>query len=367
MAEFLEILLGLTGETHHHGGTQSDVRHHSADALNQGGEALAVAGAVHPPQHVAGGVLEGDVHIVEHLFLSRHHGQQRVGDVLRVTIEQTNPLEIVNFTQFGEQLRQAALAVQIAAVDGGILRHQHDLLNPRGHQGASLGHNILHGATAQVAADVGDGAVGAPVVATVRDTQIGKEMGGGEHAGAIQTPAVTGGEGTNRLTRHHLLHHGGDVVVGTQAQHSVTFGNLIRQLLLIALRQTAGDDDLLNLLFLLQLGELQNILDGLLLGIGDKAAGVDNHHVSIAAVGGNLVARLLQLSQHQFGVHLIFGASQGYHTHFDCHSLLLVVGGTHLIHSAADGPVTESATSQRGDDAAAAVGVVQLIIILSFQ
>ena len=79
------------------------------------------------------------------------------------------------------------------------------------------------------------------------------------------------------------------------------------------------DDDFFDLFFFFELGKFQNILNGFLLSIRDETAGVDNHHLSQTAFGGDLKAGGLQFSQHQFGIHLIFGASQGYHTYLYCH------------------------------------------------
>ncbi len=104
-------------------------------------------------------------------------------------------------------------------------------------------------------------------------------------------------------------------MVFPNAQHHVRFGNLLCQLLPVALRQAAGDHNTAQASPALLLGKFQDGVDALLLGVLNKAAGVDNHHLALGRVGAQLVFPAPQQGQQPLPVHLVFAASQGYHPH----------------------------------------------------
>ena len=58
-------------------------------------------------------------------------------------------------------------------------------------------------------------------------------------------------------------------------------------------------------------GHVQNVVDGFLLGALNKAAGVDDDHIGLYVLRGDLVAGHDQLVQHNLGVHLVFRTAKG--------------------------------------------------------
>ena len=105
---------------------------------------------------------------------------------------------------------------------------------------------------------------------------------------------------------------GGQRLVGADAHHRVHLRHLAGNLALVAFGQAAGDDDFQRRVLLLVAAGQQDVLDGFLLGGLDKAAGIDDDGVRLGGVGDGLVAVGQQCVAEHVGIHLIFGAAQGY-------------------------------------------------------
>ena len=65
-----------------------------------------------------------------------------------------------------------------------------------------------------------------------------------------------------------------------------------------ALKHAAGDDQPAARTVLLVLGHFQNGVDRFLLGLVDEGAGIDDEHVGVAGVAGQLMPFALGESQH---------------------------------------------------------------------
>ena len=74
-------------------------------------------------------MLKRQVDIFDHLRLPCHDLKQAVGHSVRVAVQNTNPVETIDFAQLGQQLVQRVFPVQVLSVFGGILRHQIQLLD----------------------------------------------------------------------------------------------------------------------------------------------------------------------------------------------------------------------------------------------
>ena len=105
------------------------------------------------------------------------------------------------------------------------------------------------------------------------------------------------------------------------AEDRVDLRNLRAQLVAIALRHAAGDDEALALAVLLELGHLEDGVDRFLLGLVDERAGVDDEHVGVGRVARQLVARLLGEPEHHLGVDEVLRAAEG--DHADLHRCIL--------------------------------------------
>ena len=101
--------------------------------------------------------------------------------------------------------------------------------------------------------------------------------------------------------------------VGVEAEHRVGLGQLVGELLAVALGEAADGDDLLGAAACaLEVGGLEQRVDRVLLGLLDEAAGVDHGDVGLGGVvdeqpplGGEPAGQLL-------GVDLVAGAPQGH-------------------------------------------------------
>ena len=118
-------------------------------------------------------------------------------------------------------------------------------------------------------------------------------------------------QGLRPEARHHLVDGGADIAVAAGAQNAVHLRQLVQNVLLVPLGHAAGDQDLLYLASPLQLRHLQNVVDGLLAGGLQEAAGVHHHHVGPLRLGLDGMAGGLDRGHHLLAVHLILGAAQG--------------------------------------------------------
>ena len=204
------------------------------------------------------------------------------------------------------------LAVQVRAVPGDVLGDDQQLLDAGGRQLPGLFQQALHGAAAVLAPEGGDHAVGAVVVAPLGDAEVGVPGGRGQDAlpvlgGGVDVAQVAGPQ----AACHHLVDGIADVAVAAGAQDAVHLRQLAQNVLLVPLGHAAGDEDLFHLAGALQLRHLQDVVDGLLAGGLQEAAGVHHHHVGPLGLGLDGVAGSLDGGHHLLAVHLVLGAAKG--------------------------------------------------------
>ena len=228
--------------------------------------------AVHRRQLGVGDVLEGDVEVFADLRFGGHHLDHVVGEGRRIGVVQPDPLDAVDAAEPAQQFGQHAASVEVDAVIGRVLRDDDQLADPAGGELARLLLERLHRHGYMRAADERDGAVAAHPVAALRDFQVGVVLRGGKQPFGGQL----------RLPRG--LESACDAVPGPGSEVGVHLGNLRAQVVGIALRETADDEQPLDLPGLLGRRRAQNHVDGLLLGIADESAGVDHHRLGVGAV-----------------------------------------------------------------------------------
>jgi len=97
------------------------------------------------------------------------------------------------------------------------------------------------------------------------------------------------------------------------ADYGVYFGDVLLNLVAVALDEAAGYDDALGFatVLLLVLDHLEDGVDGLLLGGVDEAAGVDDDDLGVFGAGGELGTVVVEQAHHDFGVDEVFGAAEG--------------------------------------------------------
>ena len=126
----------------------------------------------------------------------------------------------------------------------------------------------------------------------------------------MSQPSVDRAELADLLPRQNLPGGGDHVVVAAGAKHAVHLGQLGQNFLLIALGQTAGDEDLPHQALGLFLRDGKNVVDGLALGGVDEAAGVDDDQIDVLRLRANLKTRLGHQIHHLLAVHLVLGTAE---------------------------------------------------------
>ena len=104
------------------------------------------------------------------------------------------------------------------------------------------------------------------------------------------------------------------------AEHAVDLGELGEDLLAVALRQAARDDDLLEPSLFFKLGELEDVLYRLALGALDEGAGIDDDDIDVREVAGYLVARFVEQPEHLLAVDGVLRAAERYHAYLHASS-----------------------------------------------
>ena len=313
-----EVRFGLAREAGDQRRAQRDARDLLPDLPHQRREARTVAAAVHRLQNPARRVLQRQVDVFDDLFLFGDRVEQLVGDRVRVAVQHADPVQLLDSAQAAQQLCERIFAVQVEPVARRILRDEDQLLRAVFNERARLLLDALHRAAAVAAADQRDRAVGAAVVAALGDLEVREVARRRKLAVAAQRHLFLLREAL-RKAFHRAFDAGGDVAVRADAEHAVHLGQLLVDLLAVALRETSRDDELLDAALLLERRKLEDLVDRLLLRALDEAAGVDDRDVGERRVVAQFKARVFEARHQHFAVHLVFCAAQADHSHFDCH------------------------------------------------
>ena len=91
----------------------------------------------------------------------------------------------------------------------------------------------------------------------------------------------------------------------------VDLGDLLLQLVAVPLGEAAGDDQPRAVAVALVLRHLEDRVDRFLLGRVDERARVDDEHLGVAGVGGDLVPRVAREAEHHLAVDEVLRAAEG--------------------------------------------------------
>ena len=240
-----------------------------ADPLEQTIVGLPRARPLHPLQHVVRRVLQRQVDVLADLVALRHRVERRVVDRRRVEVEQADPLEAVDRVQLAEQTAERAALLAVDAVEGSVLRDEQQLLDAARCERARLVDDRIRRAAAVRAAQRRDDAERALVVAAFGDLHVRVVTRRREHARRARVVDVCGtgvagirdsgfgirerrigirsrrfaGPDEMERSRHERpVDRADDLRHLARAQHGVDLRDLFLQLVPIALRHAAGDD-----------------------------------------------------------------------------------------------------------------------------
>ncbi len=93
------------------------------------------------------------------------------------------------------------------------------------------------------------------------------------------------------------------------ADDCINLGNVLADLISVALHQASGDDQLSCRAGSLEASHLENRIHRLLLGRVDKTAGVYDQDFSLFRMGGQSRAGAIEQAHHHLGVDEVFGAA----------------------------------------------------------
>ena len=326
------VVLRLSGESGDEGGADGDSRNGLPDVPQEVADVVPVRHALHGAEHVAGNVLKGDVHVAGHLGAFRDGGGQFVAPVGGVGVKKPDPEFPFNGVQGADQggqgfpaggvHRAAAVRARIRpfvhAVVGNVLRNEADFLHAGPDEGFRFTHHVLLGAAAVASPDHRDDAVGATVVAAFRYLDVGRMRGSKAVARRVPVRNILALAFNKIFIRSGPLHHlrddfreFGDLVRADEGVHLRQQGG---QFLLEALGQAARYNQLLVFRISSALPgahDVQNGVDGFLLGLVNESAGVDYHHVRQLRFRSHGHAGLLHVADHDFRVNQVLGAAQG--------------------------------------------------------
>ncbi len=118
-------------------------------------------------------MLNRQIEVVANLLLCCNQVEQLIGDAVRVSIEQTQPGQILDFYQFTQELRQLWPALFFCTESGYILGNQVDFLDAARGQALDFCNDGVDGARSQCPANTGNDTIGTVVSATLGDFNVG--------------------------------------------------------------------------------------------------------------------------------------------------------------------------------------------------
>ncbi len=299
----LEVLLGLAREADDDVGRDGRVGHRRADLLDDAEEAFLPVGALHRLEHLVRTGLHRHVQLVHHVRGLGHRGDHVVGEVARVRRGEADALQAVDLAGRAQQLGERLTVAQVGAVGVDVLAEQRDLDDALADQRLDLGEDVAGAAVLLLAAQRGDDAEGAGVVAADRD----RDPGGVRRLAA---GGQRGGEGLQRLQDLHLgllldpgaLQQCGQVPDVVGAEDHVDPRRLAHDGVAVLLRQAAADGDLHALVPGLGRRELPEVAVQLVVGVLADGAGVEDHQVGVTLLRGLHVSGVLQQPGEALGV-----------------------------------------------------------------
>ncbi len=215
--------------------------------------------------------------------------------------------------QLAQQFGQPRLAVQVEAVVGGVLGHDHQLAHAVGGQLAGLGHHFLHRLRVMFAAHFGNCAERTQPVAAFGDFQKREVPRRDPHAGCVGQRMRRGGVEDRPLffeSAQEPVGHLGDLLATEDADQVVDLRARIEQRLVLPLGEAARDDHAAKFAAAF---EVEHLVDGgerFLPGRLDEPARVDDGEVGAARIVDQLVAVELQQAEHPLAVDQVLGAAK---------------------------------------------------------
>ena len=238
VAELLELLLRLTREAGDEAGPEGEVRDALADPPHQPAHPSGVTAPLHPAKHGVADVLQRHVEVASDVGLAREPVDQRFGEVARVGVVQPDPAR-GHLAQGVQELVEFRSTRKVVSVSGQILGDEVQLDCALGAETRGLGDDVGDRPGSLQAAEGGDDAEGALVVAAFADLHVSRPA---RHRIAPRSPAVGDvvrirNHGPVALSPQDLR----DARIGGGPDEVIDLRHLLLENVCVALRETTGN------------------------------------------------------------------------------------------------------------------------------
>ena len=125
-------------------------------------------------------MLERDVEIFADVVVLGDGVEKFAGDAVGVGVEEAEPAEAFDLGERVEEGGEAVFDAEVFAVAGGVLADKGDFLDAAGDELLGFSNYGLEAAGTEFAAEIGDDAEGAGVVAALGDFDVGGGFRGGQ-------------------------------------------------------------------------------------------------------------------------------------------------------------------------------------------
>ncbi len=307
-----EVGFGLAREADDDVGGEGDTGDGGAEAGEDLQVAATAVAAAHQAQDTVRAGLEREVDVLAQGTAGGHGLDHVVAEVLGVGAGEAEALQALDPVQGSEEVtEQLAVAGQVGAVGVHVLAEEADLEDAGVGEGLDLGDHVADSAAALLAAQLGDDAEGAGVVAADADRHPGRPLarppgreGGGEALHLVEELGLGGALVAGPAEQD------GQAVQVVGAEHDVDPGGALQHPPLVLLGEAAADGD----------GQAATgfgrgqVAEGpvqLVVGVLADRAGVEHDQVGVVQPGRRLQALGLQQPGQALGVVLVHLAPEG--------------------------------------------------------
>ena len=176
---------------------------------------------------------------------------------------------------------------------------------------ARRGENARRGVVVKIVGQIADGAVHDSRAQDSRE----KRPWAARASPSGREGRTTNGELLGAVTARRQAGCGENLLQLAGAHDGVDFGNVFADLVAEAFDEASGDDEFFCLAAGLVRGHLEDGVDRLLLRAFDERAGIDDDDVGVFGAAGEFGAGAGQQAHHDFAVDEVFGAAQADEAH----------------------------------------------------
>ena len=297
---FFLVFLGFPGEAGDKRRAQDGIGAFFLDAGEEIDGFLGPRVAAHGLQKMVARGLDGDVEIMGDDLRGSDEVDEFVRDLAWVKVKQTDGIETDRLESSQKIADIGFPAGEIDAVDRRVLRDERDFLHPGSMEGSRFLEDFLVRPAFEAAADEGDRAEGAEIVAPLGDAKVSGVW-------LRRNDPAKGVHRKDAFNPGKRRKHGGELGIIADGDDGSRFRDLGFQVIEVAFRKAADNHD-----FRPVRKHLENRVDRFFLGGFDEAARVDDDEIGVAWVAyeGESVAR--EHRENHLAVDEVLGAAEAH-------------------------------------------------------